>query len=225
MNRDLTILLERRASRRGRNKDPLSSFWEKIYRSVLLVDFAEKSKSRRIKSESRRQFIIALVTSFEVYISDLTAELIEKKKLDIEKLNSLPRRDLSIREVSYIIKNKVTVSELICSAINFQNLDFLSKFLTDIFKVDFINYLRTHKFAYINKAGERVIINLNDNFAGHLKRIFDDRHKFVHDISFTHTPTYKYLDSCRTLMMNFAFCIEILANKYRNTVSCEILER
>lgn len=225
MNKDLTILLKKRELKRGRGNDPLSNFWEKIYRGVLLVDFAERSKSRRIKSESRRQFIITLVTAFEVYISDLTTELIDKKKIEIERLNSLPKHDFSLKEVVYLIKNNAAASEVVCSAANFQNPDFLNKFLTDVFKVDFINYLKTHRFAYSNKNGERVVINFEKDFDLKLKTIFEDRHNFVHDISFKNTPTYRYLNSSRMLMIDFSFCIEILANKFRRNRNCEILEK
>lgn len=227
MKRELEIILDRRDNRSGRGNDPLSNFWEKIYRGVLLVDFAEKSKSKRIKSESRRQFIIILVTAFEVYVSDLIAELIEKKRINIEKLAVLPKDNYSLLEVANIIKNKITISEVVCSVINFQNLKVLNNLLTDIFKlkVDFLNYLKIHNFAYLNESNKRAVINFKPSFKEDVERIFDDRHNFIHDISFKNTPTYKYLDFARRLIIDFTFSIEILANKFRHNRNCEILEK
>lgn len=226
----LASLGEKKKIGNKRTGDPLSNFWEKILRGVLVVDFCEKSKSRKIKSESRRQFIITLVSAFEVYMCDLMLELINKKKIEPEKLNSLPKREFSIQEVAYLLKNRIPSSEIICSVINFQNLEFLidkeRNFLTEIFRIDFINYLKTHRFSYLDKGNKRVIIDFQRDFDIKLKKIFQDRHKFVHDFSFKDTPTYRYLNASRKLIIDFAFCIEIIAsNKFRHNRTCDILEK
>lgn len=229
-NSDLLAALTEKRKIKNRRGEPLSNFWEKIYRGVLLVDFCEKSKSRRIKSESRRQFIITLVSAFEVYMCDVIIILIDNKKIEVEKLNSLPRREFSIQEVVNLLKNKISPSEIICSLINFQNLEFLmgkeKHFLTEIFKIDFVNYLKTHRFYYLNENKKRIEFSFENDFEIKLKKVFQDRHKFVHDFSFQDTPTYKYLDASRKLIINFAFCIEIIASeKFRHNRTCGILEK
>lgn len=226
MKKEISILLNRRKSKISRLEDPLSNLWEKIYRGVLLVDFAEKSQSRRIKSESRRQFIITLVTAFEVYIVDLVKELIDKNKIDINNLK-LSARDIPFREVLNLIKYKATVGETLCAFTNFQNIESVYDFLTGTFglKPDFKNYLRAHTFRYLDKSSKWQEINFEIDFNEKLNKIFTDRHAFVHDLTFRGTPTYKFLNFSRRLIIDFAFSIEILANKFRHNRTCEILEK
>lgn len=225
---EITILLERRRLKSGRGDDPLDNFWEKIHRGVLLVDFAEKAGktgSRKIKSESRRQFIVNLVTAFEVYMIDLITELIDENKIDIDKLNL--KVNLPIQDVINLIINKVAVSEVVCAYNNFQNVESTGKFLSDIFDLQptLFGYLKTHAFTYLDDSSKQKEINFDLDFENKLDKIFKNRHNFIHDISFKNTPTYKELISSRQLVINFVFSIEILANKFRNNRDCKILDK
>ena len=101
MSTPLENLLDKRQTKRGRRSDPLENFHEKIARIDRLTRYAHKSKDRKIIAEANNHHIIALVTAFEVYMTDLLNELINKKKIDPFDLKIGSRREYPLKEVVF----------------------------------------------------------------------------------------------------------------------------
>lgn len=220
---DVNRLLEKRRLKTGRGDDALYNFYEKVERAVLLVNFSEDSNSRKIKSESRRQFIISLVTAMEVYLTDLITYLIDNENIKLEKLN-LPSHQFTISNIIQIQKSKITVGELISMYTNFQNLDDINQLLSKLFDVKFFDFLKTRTFTFQNTSGKLTKIHPKQDYYKKLNIIIKNRHKFVHDLSFNQTPKCSYLSNSRDVMYDFVHCIEILANKLKRTrPGCNIL--
>jgi len=207
-----------------RDKDSLHVFYEKVRRAVAAVNYSEKSKSRHVKSESRRQFIIALVTALEVYISDTTNYLIDKSRKLNKELDLLSTEKYTLKDVYDIKKNRISIGELVISSRsnNFQNLYIIDNILSKIFKnseytnkdnnFKFFEFLKNHIFFYKNKKDTKMTTIAPRDIFNKIDKILQERHIFVHDIAFKNTPSYSHLSESRDFIYEFVHCIEILAN-------------
>lgn len=224
-------LLEKRQLKKDRAVYPYENFYKKIRRTHATLRYTELARSSGIKSESRKQFVIAQVTAFEVYLTDLVVELVDSLNTPTEELlQQLSQIKYSLYEVDKIIKNKITIGELICQSSNFQNLDEIGRILTKLFKKQladehFFEFIKTRKFHYTNKEGVVIVIFLRKNFYPILKRILKFRHQFVHDIYFGNTPTYKELMMYRKTIISFTLCIDVLADQIRGGTSSKITKK
>ncbi|MBI2047792.1 MAG: hypothetical protein HYT27_01505, partial [Parcubacteria group bacterium] len=81
--------------------DPIANFYRKVSESVSLVNFVEsKSKSRLVKLNARKNYVVNLATAAEVYFKDLVKILPEFKKV---KRNS--------NEISELLKEQITIMD------------------------------------------------------------------------------------------------------------------
>jgi hypothetical protein len=228
MSTPLENLLDKRKLRSGRKPDSLANFYEKRNRATKLVEYAHKSKNRKVIAEANNYYIIALVTAFEVYMSDLLNELINTKKIDPLDLKINPKREYPIREVVFLIRNKVSIGELFCNTLNFENMSDLGLLLSSLFSInnqDFFGYLKKYRFKYISNRGAHRSFIFENDFYPKLKTLFESRHKIVHDLTFKNTPTRSQLWKMGGLITNFVHAIEILSNKFRNNRSCEVVKK
>ncbi len=217
-------ILDKRKIKKGRKPDPIQNFYEKRDRAFDLLLAARKSKNRKIIAEANDHFIIALVTAFEVYMADLLSELIAKNKLEPSEVN-IQIRDFRFKDVASMVKNRITLGELYCNVINFDNFKDLSQLLNGLFGVTFFDYIKGNKFKYRTTRRSYVTIEFYRDFEARLKNIFEARHKIVHDISFRKTPTKPQLINMYGVMTQFVHAIEVMADKFRHIRDCEIIGR
>ena len=229
MTLEFETLLEKRKLRSSRDEFPLISFYEKIKRTRLLSDFAETKRGTgalKLKSEARRQFIISLVTALEVYLGDLTIELIDKAQIKYGKrIIESASKKYDIIEIREILRNKITMGELICDQINFQNLEKIFGFLKNLFGTDMSKLLEKNKFIYTNQRGNPFTIFLRRGFNKNLQRVIKMRHTFTHDIRFSDTPSLVDLKKCEVLIKRFAVCIDVKADQFRKVESSRIIKK
>lgn len=218
---NINKLLEKREGRLDRTQS-IQALYEKINRAKMVLHFVQSapnnSKGRRMKSEARKQFIISLVTAFETYTGDLVVELIDNNRVNLNpKLLEGISAKYNIKEINDIIKNKLTIGELICDNLNFQRLDSTFEYLSRLFNRNFPKVLEENKFQFKNTKGNIVTITLRKGFIKNLESIFRLRHQFVHEISFKNTPSYDKTKLYSRLMKNLATCIDVLADSLRNS--------
>lgn len=223
-------LLEKRSLRTRRDPYPLASFYEKIERARLLLNHAETksgTSERKIKSEARRQFAIALVTALEVYLGDLTIELIDKNTIRYgRKVLETIRVKYDIIQVKAILSNKITVGELIAEECNFQNLDWIFSFLQTLFGgTSFAKLCRTHKFTYAKSNNQLITISLRKGFEEDLRNLINLRHDFVHDIRFDQAPSIEDLKRYHSLLSNFTTAIDVRADQIRKIETSKIVKK
>lgn len=231
MTPEFEILLEKRKLRSNRDEFPLINFYEKIRRARMLSKYAETftgSNSNRIKvrAEGRRQFVISLVTALEVYLGDLTIELIDKAQIQYgKKILESTSKKYDIIEVREILKNGITMGELICQQINFQNLDKIFSFLKIFFGTDMSRLLENNKFIYNNTKGNQVSVSLRRGYQEKLQNVIKMRHNFIHDLRFGGTPSILELSKFETLVVRFAVCVDVKADQFRKVLTSRITKK
>lgn len=222
-------LLEKRGLRANRDNYPFENLFEKIERARLVLAHTGGIKGQnanKIKSEARRQFVVSLITALEVYLGDIVLELIDTQKVKYsENILKSAGKKFNIIEIDEILKNKITVGELICDQINFQNLDWTLSFLTDLFDEDFAKLLETKKFVYTNKQERKITLSLRKGFKKRLARIFELRHNYVHDISFNNTPSLTDLTAYREAIFRLAVCIDVKVDSLRGDDQSAIIPK
>lgn len=153
-----------------RGSKPFSVFENRlseIFQLKGLIDLLEIPKN--IKYQSRKQFIVSLVTCFETYLKDMYKLMIDKKIIKLEKLYRVKRikdAKYKILELLQIEKREIRISTLICNEINFQNFDQLVQAYSVIdLEKNFESILKKFKSGslkkstkYIDKALNKVIV-------------------------------------------------------------------
>lgn len=219
---ELDQVLSRRESRTARAR-PISSLYEKVNRATFLLNYAQKAignTGKKIKSEARRQYIISLVTAFEVFVGDTVIELIDKGNVKVNKsiLESIKKR-YDILEIENILKNKITIGELVSDQVNFQNIDITFSFLSKLFDTNFYDLLYKNKFTYksVNKVVVTVVIRKGSH--NKLARLINMRHAFVHDMTFNNTPSYSEVIDYGILTKRIATCIYVKTDQYNTPIT------
>lgn len=221
-------ILEKRESRKGRKGSPYSNFYKKIQRSFHVVYYTEDAKGKngqKIKSEARKQFIVSLVTAFEVYLTDVVLELIDTQKTEKSRLLKLVTKKYTLTDIDNILSQEITIGELICEERNFQNMESTFSFLDEVFEEDFKRSLEKNKFQYQSKDKKIYSISMRRGFFRRLKLCLKLRHSFVHDVSFSKTPSFQDVGNYCILIMNLAICIDVKVDLLRGVASSKIIKR
>ncbi len=176
----LEKIVQRRKNKIGKSDRPFSNFITKWQISVdLLWKTNELIDDKKLIQESRRQYLVSMITAMEVYFKDTFILLIEKYKLDFRNV-AKQTKNFTLEEIEYIINNKCSMGEIIAEYFNFQNLDNINKAFSELLSINFFNKIKHYKKYYTN--GD--FIQVYPNFYPLLKEWIELRHNFIHDINF-----------------------------------------
>ena len=193
------------------------------------AEVATGKEARKIRSEARRQSVISLITAFEVYLGDIVVELMDKYGINLHEDENLKklfnRSKFSIFELHQILKDKITIGELVCWEINFQNMTLAFSFLSSLFGTDFSKLISNNKFAYKNTKGMDVTISLKSTFPARLDKLLKLRHLYIHDVDFRSTPSKPDIIRYRRLIRELITCIDVKVDSYRNVTSSVIIPK
>jgi len=185
MQRAVLFSLKSRKHRKARSKIPYNVFDNKFWLcDDLIKSINKKITNPRLRYESRKQYVIGLVTSFEVYLKDTLAYLIKKNKINLSKLIEKKEKIFNFFDVKQIIEKKISLSELIVYSYSFQNLEIIEEIFSRALGIrSLFQKLGEYKFFY-NEEDKRNYYKLPKNFIKDLENLFELRHSFVHEINF-----------------------------------------
>jgi len=133
---EIDLILKERRNRESRATWPWETFYQKTERAdKLLEEIEKKIKSRNSIQEARKQFVTSYITSFEVYFKDTLLTLL--KMVGNDKFIEEVKRKFDMIDLERIIKEKLSINELIVSCFNFQDLDQVNKAFSIILSVSF----------------------------------------------------------------------------------------
>ena len=211
MNRKrmIDVILKERHNRDSRFNSPFESHYEKVTRADKLLEEIEKNiKSRHCIQEARKQFITSYVTAFEVYFKDSLIYLL--KIFGNTKISEHIKIKFEMDEVERIIKEKISMNEVIASYFNFQDLSQIDKAFSSILEVSFFEELKTRKFYVSERLRD---FKLHKNFYKEIKSFINMRHDFVHDINFNKNITRAQLDRYIGILSFFIIGADIFIDK------------
>lgn len=215
---DVSKILRRRTLRSARNGQAYVSFYDKKEAAELLLEYSEKysgTKRREVVAEARKQFVISLVTAFEVYLADLVTQEIESGRVaSTEKIFEVIGRkgNYSIKEVAEIIKNEISLAEIIRNDVNFQNADAAFSILSALFGENFQECVKSNRFSFTGSTLGRVYVSLRRDFRKGLDQLLESRHEYIHDLSFSSTPSGPNLERFNRIVTYLCMCIDMMSS-------------
>lgn len=213
MKKDLGIILAARKARKKRSNIPIEFFMDKYLNADdLLITIDKKIKRKDLKYEARKQYIISLVTAFEVYFKEAFILLIDEKRLDISKIKTLFNRKYDFEEVLLINKKRISAGELAASQFNFQELESIQKAFSSLLGRDFISELKRYRWIYGDRKNE--FIQLDKDFYIKLERILNLRHNFTHDINFKDFISKKEIKDISSNLFTFVSLVNFFLSDY-----------
>lgn len=204
MKKDLLIvLIERNANAyKERTGYPPSDFWNKIQASHQILnslmtnnvnyESLEPQIKRRTYLEANKNFVINLCTGIEVLIKDLLKLICDKKPELLNKggVESFLQEKITLAEAQVIFKEKnFSLGDIINYSNSFQSLEAIDSILTELLGFKFLSEIEHYKFnarpseEKIFGKKEICLIEEFPDWRAQLSNLFNERHKYVHQIS------------------------------------------
>jgi hypothetical protein len=123
--------------RNVKNKSkPLEVFEERMKDSMSLEGAILSNKlSEKIIDEAKNQMIIVMVSCYEAYLRDIFGFIIDEELVPLDKLfkiKQLKNLSFNMKELEFVRKENIKLSEIVCNYINFQNFDNMKQALSII---------------------------------------------------------------------------------------------
>lgn len=194
MKKIFETILKRKKNRRKFTKGAyyLDSLDKYNLANNLLKNINKKINSRNLIQESRKQFIISLVTFFEFYFRELLITLIDSEKVDVTRLSNLVDEKFKFEEILFMNQKKITYGELVASQFSFQSINVIDKIFSNVLNLKFIEELKEYKWVF--GKGKEDYIDLSKDSLKNLDKLLNLRHDFTHDINFDYFIHLRDLD-------------------------------
>ena len=107
--------------------EPLKVFEDRMKDSMALEGaILAKKLSEKLINEAKNQMIVVMVSCYEAYLRDIFKIIIDEELVPLDRLFKIKQlKDLrfTLKEVEFIRKKGIKISEIVCNYINFQNFD------------------------------------------------------------------------------------------------------
>lgn len=104
---------------------PLDVFENRMKDAMALEGaILTKKLSEKLINEAKNQMIIVMVSCYEAYVRDVFQIIVDEELVPLDrlfKIKQLRNLKFSLKEVEFIRKKGIKISEIICDYINFQN--------------------------------------------------------------------------------------------------------
>ncbi|MCH8011806.1 MAG: hypothetical protein IIA61_07650 [Candidatus Marinimicrobia bacterium] len=145
---DKALLL--RKSKHLRSKEPLQAFGRRMNSPRKILNIIESSNnSNRIKLEARRQYIVSLITAFEIFWREHIRITIDSYQLTEKHLSKIRSHKFSFGDLHAVLGKNLTVGELLTSAYSFQSRMGIERLINDLFDVNLYSELRSGKLKVV----------------------------------------------------------------------------
>lgn len=195
---DKALLL--RKSKHLRSKEPLLAWERRLRRPGEILRLVEKhAPDEGLKLEARRQYIVSIMTAFEIYWREFLRKTIDRNNLTAKQLKRVRGIKLSIAELDRIIGREITIGELLVSAYSFQGRSGVERLVGDLMDIDLYGELRRAQLTMVladnGKAGKSEATMNIDMFLKNTIPVIDKcqeiRNHTVHDTGTLYRPSSK----------------------------------
>lgn len=106
---------------------PLKVFEDRMKDSMALEGaILSKKLGENLINEAKNQMIVVMVTCYEAYLRDIFNIIVDEELVPLDRLFKIKQlKDLkfNLKEVEFIRKKGIKISEIVCNYINFQNFN------------------------------------------------------------------------------------------------------
>ena len=107
--------------------EPLKVFEDRMKDSMALEGaILAKKLSEKLINEAKNQMIVVMVSCYEAYLRDIFKIIIDEELVPLDRLFKIKQlKDLrfTLKEVEFIRKKGIKISEIVCNYITFQNFE------------------------------------------------------------------------------------------------------
>lgn len=212
--------------------DPIINFYRKVSESVSLINFVEsKTKSRLVKLNARKNYVMNLATAAEVYFKDLIKVLPEFKKIksNSNEISDLLKEQITIMDAFSLFKRRylgksLRIGDIIAIHNKFENLEKIDSVFSKILGLKFLDEIEQHEHKLSRKETKfftvdtlHLKVNLPD-WRNQVGRLFDKRHEIIHQVSFKDNLSYKEISVFWWRLVCFIYSVDFfIRDKYLNT--------
>jgi hypothetical protein len=177
----LNKIAAQRKTHNTRKGKPYITFYDKVFNAENLLNQIEAHiKSSDLLQESRVQFIIALITAFEVYFKDMLIESFDKCKSSIIMANcKLIKLDqkFTFSEIVDFYANNIKVQEILRAMVTFQSLDTIFDYFGKLSQLDISTQIMNYKVPIKDHS-----FSLKEDTIRNLTELISLRHTVTHEI-------------------------------------------
>ncbi len=171
---------------------------------ALLNHILHVERNSMIRNEARKNFIVNLVTSMEVFLKQVIVEC--KGVWNKEGFATLLNETITLNEAYDLFKaSKIEREHLIGHYYGFQNIGAIDKVFSALTNTKFLNTIGAYKILPNQKDDFR-LNDIEKDWRKIIESLFQLRHKIIHEDDNTPIPAAvpKYYSS---LMMSFLFTV------------------
>jgi hypothetical protein len=184
----------------------MSSLAENLLNRIMQSNFDEK-----LKNEAKKQFLIRIVTSFEVTMKSYYVSLIDDLKLDLDfkriQTKKLRQKKYNILEIKKMIENQDPFGSIFSDLFNFQNL----KDIDSAFRIIL-------DFSIFDEFKDE----FGSSFYPKLNKYFQYRHKIIHSEDQNYILSYNELTSLKSDI--FVFLMKINNHILQKKINLKIID-
>jgi len=177
---------EQEKSRQTRSARPFVNFMKKVdTANKLYKEIRTKINEIELVKEAKNQFIIVLITAFEVYFRDLfkvVFKLCNNEKVYEGCLRINIDQKFTLKDLIHIYKDDLKIEDIILQCVNFQNMYSVDEVFSALVNKKVIAELSVGEF--VTGGPKKLNISLPRDWFKEINELLDLRHKTVHDINF-----------------------------------------
>ncbi len=184
------ILLQR-ALRNTRSFSPVDNYFKQLeVIEDLYFEIEKNIESSKLIQQARKQLVISLVSALEVYFKDSLMTAYDSGSFNDSYLVKRLQKRFFLKDIQDIIKNKITIGEVLASIFTFSNLKSVNKVFSSLIGKNFFKELNEYQFELKSQADEEsdiptinntTMLNEDRRVYFNLKELYSIRPFITHD--------------------------------------------
>ncbi|HBD93352.1 MAG: hypothetical protein A2015_10450 [Spirochaetes bacterium GWF1_31_7] len=190
-NFNIEKILLQRALRNTRSFSPVDNYFKQLeVIEDLYFEIEKNIESSKLIQQARKQLVISLVSALEVYFKDSLMTAYDSGSFNDSYLVKRLQKRFLLKDIQDIIKNKITIGEVLASIFTFSNLKAVNKIFSSLIGKNFFKELNEYQFELKSQADEEsdiptinktTMLNEDRRVYFNLKELYSIRPFITHD--------------------------------------------
>ena len=166
--------------------------------SDIMSKIENFTDSENIINNSRKNYLINLVSFFETWMRRLFIKMIDKYDLNSYRVAEQINRKIKFKDLIEISKTPIGMGELMAEFINFQNLSDIDKFFSAMFNENFLEQIKLTENTGMKP--------LPDGYYKTIKKGLECRHEIVHNFINNIQISREFIKNFSNIITAFNMC-------------------
>ena len=177
--------------RNTRSFSPVDNYFKQLeVIEDLYFEIEKNIESSKLIQQARKQLVISLVSALEVYFKDSLMTAYDSGSFNDSYLVKRLQKRFLLKDIQDIIKNKITIGEVLASIFTFSNLKAVNKIFSSLIGKNFFKELNEYQFELKSQADEEsdiptinktTMLNEDRRVYFNLKELYSIRPFITHD--------------------------------------------